>query len=90
MPKHESFGKFYDWMRRADEEQNNKDNIFPPGMSSDEALHMLSAYLMGEHYYTYSLTPTQSNTELVHDILNKYSPKFRAERKRVCETRGSR
>lgn len=88
MPKHESFGKFYDWMKEAD--KGNEDNLCPPGMSSDDALHMLSAYLMGEHYYTFSLTPTQSNTELVYDILSKYSPKFRAERKRVCETRNSR
>ena len=71
--------KFSKWL------DNNwdKDNIFPPPLDPQEALNFLQEYLLGEDWYIVNpLSIAQANCELVHDILYKYSRKFRKEMKR--------
>ena len=72
--------KFYDWLKKADIEQNNTDNIFYPSMESEEAIDMLIDYLLGEDWYVVApLSPKQVTTCAVSDILYKYSTKFKKE-----------
>lgn len=73
--------KFLD---KIDELNNtiNKGNIFNPPISSDEAIHFLLIYLLGENWYSPNPLPQeQINTEIVHEILLKYSKKYRKEYK---------
>ena len=68
--------KFSKWL------DNNwqKDNMFPPPLDAQEALNFLQKYLLGEDWYIVNpLTTAQANCEVVHDILYKYSKKYRKE-----------
>ena len=57
-----------------------KDNMFPPCLDPQEALSFLEKYLLGEDYYIVNPMPNiQANCEVVHDILYKYSKKYRKE-----------
>ncbi len=57
-----------------------KDNMFPPPLNPQEALNFLQEYLLGKDWYIVNpLTTAQANCEVVHDILYKYSKKFRKE-----------
>ena len=72
--------KFTEWL------DNNweKDNMFPPPLDPQKALKFLEEYLLGEDWYIVSpLGTPQANCEVVHDILYKYSKKFRKEMKEV-------
>lgn len=74
--------KFTEWI----EEQNacdNKDNIFDPAMRDSIAIQFLKDYLLGEDWYiTDPVGPEQANTQIVYEILCKYSKKFKKELKR--------
>ena len=60
-----------------------KDNIFPPALEAQEGIKFLQKYLLGEDWYIVNpLSSAQANCEVVHDILYKYSRKFRREMKR--------
>ena len=49
----------------------------------------LQDYLLGEEWYVVSpLSHEQVNTELVHDILYKFSKKYRKEYKKSLESKG--
>jgi hypothetical protein len=75
-------GKFYDWLIKNDD----PNNIFCPPMNGQVAVNMLMDYLLGEDYYVSDPVCTeQVNTEAVYDILLKYSPKFRKERKKFVK-----
>lgn len=68
--------KLTDWMR------NDAKNcgIFAPPMESNMAIDFLRRYLLGEDWYSLSPVSTeQINTEIVHEILLKYSRKYRKE-----------
>ena len=57
-----------------------KDNMFPPNLDSQKALLFLEQYLLGEDYCIVNPMPNiQANSEVVHDILYKYSKKYRKE-----------
>ena len=74
--------KFYEWLDKADKEQNNEDNIFCPSMEDSEAINILIDYLLGEDWYvTDPVSPKQITTYAVVAILNKYSKKFKKETK---------
>lgn len=54
--------------------------IFMPPIEDYEAVDIIKDYLLGEDWYTVNPVPrVQVNAEIVYEILNKYSPKFRKE-----------
>lgn len=66
-----------------EEKSKEKDyGICPPSLTPDEALEILTNYLLGEDWYCVSpIHAHQVNTEIVHEILYKYSDKYRKELK---------
>lgn len=71
--------KFTKWL------DNNwkKNNMFPPPLDPQIALDFLRKYLLGEDWYSVNpISTSQINCEVVHDILYKYSRKYRKELKR--------
>jgi len=71
---------FTKWLKEECEKDNY--NILPPKLDDRQALLFLQNYLLGEEWYVVSpLSHEQVNTELVFDILIKYSKKFRKEYK---------
>ena len=57
-----------------------KDNMFPPCMDAQVAFNYVTDYLMGDDYYIVDpLCTAQANVEILHDILYKYSRKYRKE-----------
>ena len=68
--------KFQEWL----DENWEKDNMFPPPLDPQTALNFLQNYLLGEDWYIVNpLSTSQVNCEVVHDILYKYSKKYRKE-----------
>lgn len=62
------------------DENWEKDNMFPPSLDAQTALNFLQKYLLGEDWYIVNpLSTSQANCEVVHDILYKYSKKYRKE-----------
>ena len=56
--------------------------IMSPPMEAEKALSFLEDYLVGENWYVVDpLGPKQVNTNIVHEILWKYSKKYRKEYK---------
>ena len=56
------------------------DNIFPPPISEKTALDILQCWLLGEDWYVPSpISSSQVNTEIVCQILYKYSDEFKKE-----------
>lgn len=71
--------EFQKWL----DENWEKDNMFPPLLEPQTALNFLEEYLLGEDWYILSpLTTRQANCEVVHNILYKYSKKYRKEIKK--------
>ena len=57
-----------------------KNNMFPPVLEGQKALDFLKQYLLGEDWYSVNpISTKQINCEVVHDILYKYSKKYRKE-----------
>lgn len=57
-----------------------KNNMFPPALEGQKALDFLKQYLLGEDWYSVNpISTKQINCEVVHDILYKYSKKYRKE-----------
>lgn len=58
--------------------------IFPAPTDPQMAIHILSAYLLGEDYYIVDPLPNdQANTIIIQDILFKYSKEYRKRFKRL-------
>ena len=69
------------WLKEQNETVN-KGNIFPPPLEPQMAIGFLKAYLLGEDRYTVNpLSQGQINTEIVFEILFKYSKRFKREYK---------
>lgn len=69
------------WLKEQNETVN-KGNIFPPPLESQMAIDFLKAYLLGEDWYTVNpISQEQINTEIVFEILFKYSKRFKREYK---------
>ena len=67
---------FTEWLDKNWE----KDNMFPPPLDPQIALDFLQKYLLGEDWYIVNpLCNAQANCEVVHDILYKYSKRYRKE-----------
>lgn len=58
--------------------------ILQPPLDAQKALNFLKDYLLGENWYVVNPVNTdQCNTQIVHEILLKYSSDYRKEYKRV-------
>ena len=65
-----------DWLKEHDE----KDNILAPPMDAQTAVNFLCDYLLGEDFVImYPASNDQANTEIVCEILHKYSKRLRKE-----------
>ena len=68
--------EFQKWL----DENWEKDNMFPTVLEPQTALNFLEKYLLGEDYCIVEPIHTgQANCAVVHDILYKYSKKYRKE-----------
>lgn len=71
---------FTEWLKL--ENAKDPDNILPPELNFEKAIYFLKNYLLGEDWYVnYSGSAKQINTDIVYNILRKYSKKFRKELK---------
>ena len=62
--------------------------IMQPPLDAQKALGFLCNYLLGEDWYVVNPVNTeQCNTQLVHEILFKYSNEYRKEHLRVIKER---
>ena len=67
---------FTDWL----ENDSIDCGIMSPPMEDKKALEFLTDYLLGENWYVVGpISPKQVNTNIVHEILWKYSKQFRKE-----------
>ena len=65
-----------------------KDNMFSPPMEAQTAVNFLTQYLLGEDWYSVNpISTEQINCEIVHEILYKYSKKYRKEYKKYRKYR---
>jgi hypothetical protein len=66
------------WLNRAED-----CGIMQPPLNAQKALDILKDYLLGEDWYVVNPVNTeQCNTQLVYEILSKYSKEFNDEKKR--------
>ena len=71
---------FTEWLKL--ENAKDPDNILPPELDFEKAIYFLKNYLLGEDWYVnYSGSAKQINTDIVYNILRKYSKKFRKDLK---------
>lgn len=62
--------------------REDKDNIFGVGVSDKEFIAFIIKYLLGEDWYvTDPLGHTQINEIALYEILEKYSKRYRKEKK---------
>ena len=67
---------FTDWL----ENDSIDCGIMSPPMEAEKALSFLTDYLIGENWYVVdTISPKQVNTNIVHEILWKYSKQYRKE-----------
>ena len=67
---------FTDWL----ENDSIDCGIMSPPMEAEKALSFLTDYLLGENWYVVApISPKQVNTNIVHEILWKYSKQYRKE-----------
>ena len=67
---------FTDWL----ENDSIDCGIISPPMEAEKALSFLTDYLLGENWYVVdTISPKQVNTNIVHEILCKYSKQYRKE-----------
>lgn len=62
--------------------------VFSAPMDAQMAVDFLQRYLLGEDWYAININTKQANTEIVHEILYKYSRKYRKEWKRWQKKNG--
>ena len=73
---------FTHWLRYEAEDCG----IMQPPLDAQKALGFLCNYLLGEDWYVVNPVNTeQCNTQLVHEILMKYSREYRKEHLRVIK-----
>jgi hypothetical protein len=60
--------------------------IMQPPLAAQEAVNFLKNYLLGENWYVVNPVNTeQCNTQIVHEILYKYSSEYRREYQRAMK-----
>jgi hypothetical protein len=77
---------FIEWFLQ--EKSKDKDNIFPPPLEPQLALDFLREYLLGEDWYSLNpISTVQINTEVVVEILYRFSKRYRKELKKYNKQR---
>ena len=72
--------KFTEWLKREAE----SNNICALSLPAQKAVDFICNYLLGEDWYcVMPIHAEQANTEIVHEILMKYSRRYRKEYKRA-------
>lgn len=72
-----------EYMNKKYSEREDKDNIFRVGISDAEFRRFIMHYLLGENWYVVDpLGQTQVNEIALYNILEKYSRRYRKERRR--------
>ena len=67
-----------EWLRKRQE-----DNIFCPSMKAEEFVEFIKDYLLNEDWYTVnSVSTEQVYTEILIDVLDRYSKKYKKEKRR--------
>jgi len=61
----------------------SRDNLCPPPLEPQKAINFIADYLLEDWYSTSAVSVKQTNTEIVHEILLKYSKRYRKELKDV-------
>lgn len=71
----------FNWL---DEKNNgeNKGNIFSPAMDDKEFIGFIMEYLCPDYVSVNPISHEQINTEVLFEVLNKYSKKFKREVKK--------
>lgn len=60
---------------------NTGDNLYPDGISAEDALAVLMDWILGEDWYCVDpLAPSQVNVIATHAMLMKVSPEYRRYR----------
>lgn len=71
---------FSEFMNKRYDNRPDKDNIFGAGVSDAEFRAFIIDYLLGEDWYVVDpLGRTQINEIALHEILEKYSRRYRKE-----------
>lgn len=71
-----------EFMNEKYENREDKDNMFGVGISDADFRRFIIQYLLGEHWYVVDpLGQTQINEIALYQILEKYSRKYRKEKK---------
>lgn len=66
---------------------DEKYGLCPAPMSAEDAIQILTDYLLGEDFYiVMPLSPQQANTEIVAAILEKHSKEYKKDRKKFIKT----
>lgn len=74
--------KLKEFMDKRYENREDKDNMFGVGVSDAEFRTFIIDYLLGEDWYVVDpLGQTQINEIALYKILEKYSKRYRKERK---------
>lgn len=72
-----------EYMNKKYAEREDKDNIFGVGISDAEFRRFIIHYLLGENWYVVDpLSQAQVNEIALYNILEKYSKRYRKERRR--------
>lgn len=73
---------FIAYMDKLYEDREDKDNIYPVGITDAEFRHFIIYYLLGEDWYvTDPLGQLQINEIALEEVLERYSRRYRKERK---------
>lgn len=72
-----------EYMNKKYSEREDKGNIFGVGISDAEFRRFIIHYLLGENWYVVDpLSQTEVNEIALYNILEKYSKRYRKERRR--------
>ena len=82
--------KLTEFMKERYEKREEKDNIFGVGVSDAEFRGFIIDYLLGEDWYVVDpLGQTQINEIALHEILEKYSKRYKKEYKLYLKRRNA-
>jgi len=66
------------------ENEKDKENMMPVALNAQLAISFLKDYLLGQDwYFSDPISAEQINTEIVFEILKKYSKEFKKELKQL-------
>lgn len=70
------------YMENKYEERKDKNNIYGVGISDEEFRKFIIQYLLGEDWYVSDpIGQTQVNEIALYEILNKYSKRYKKEKR---------